>query len=111
MQAKPQTEIVAEPKVVDLEDFGSDFPFPVRAEKGNTIMSFKAHGTTAQPVQSTLLYGVDTETADSLCCFSRVPKEGGDAQDYVNKEDKDKMDPIDYAFKAPRNWVETIKKD
>ena len=34
-------------------------------------MSKKAHGTAPHPVQKNLLYGVDVQTADRICCFNR----------------------------------------
>ena len=35
------------------------------------IMSQKAHGTSSQPVQSDLLYGVSNKLADKICNFNR----------------------------------------
>lgn len=101
---------VEEIKVKEIKDESCDFPFPLRAEKGNTIMSFKAHGTTDKPVQSELKYGVDTETADRLCCFSRKPKEEGNAQDYIDEEEEKKKEPFRYAFTAPVKWHDIIKE-
>lgn len=36
-----------------------------------SIMRPKAHGTSESPVQSDLLYGVDTKLADRICNFNR----------------------------------------
>lgn len=36
-----------------------------------SIMSPKAHGTSAQPVQQDLLYGVSNKLADKICNFNR----------------------------------------
>ena len=36
-----------------------------------SIMSPKAHGTSEQPVQSDLLYGVSNKLADKICNFNR----------------------------------------
>eukprot|EP00955_Chlamydomonas_euryale_P078459 363150-Chlamydomonas_euryale.AAC.1 len=36
-----------------------------------SIMSKKAHGTTAQPVQENLRWNCDWKTADKICCFNR----------------------------------------
>lgn len=35
------------------------------------LMSKKAHGTCEQPVQESLRWDVDRETADRICCFNR----------------------------------------
>ena len=35
------------------------------------IMSPKAHGTSSQPVQGDLLYGVSNKLADKICNFNR----------------------------------------
>ena len=36
-----------------------------------SIMKQKAHGTSEQPVQDNLLYGVSTKLADKICNFNR----------------------------------------
>ena len=36
-----------------------------------SVMSTKSHGTSEAPVQSTLRWGSDTETADRICCLNR----------------------------------------
>jgi len=38
---------------------------------GEDIMSPKEHGTSASPVQSDLLYGVNNKLADKICSFNR----------------------------------------
>ncbi len=43
--------------------------YPIKADE--SIMCKKAHGTTEKPVQTSLRYGCDTETADRICCFNR----------------------------------------
>lgn len=35
------------------------------------IMSDKAHGTTENPPQKELKYGVDWKLADNICCYNR----------------------------------------
>jgi hypothetical protein len=37
----------------------------------SSIMSQKEHGTTSQPVQSDLLYGVSNKLADKICSYTR----------------------------------------
>ena len=38
---------------------------------GEEIMSAKEHGTSASPVQTDLLYGVNNKLADKICNFNR----------------------------------------
>ena len=38
---------------------------------GEDTMSQKGHGTSAQPVQSELLYGANNKLADKICSFNR----------------------------------------
>ena len=38
---------------------------------GEEIMSQKGHGTSSQPVQSDLLYGVSNKLADKICNYNR----------------------------------------
>mmetsp|Transcript_17247 Transcript_17247/g.35593 ORF Transcript_17247/g.35593 Transcript_17247/m.35593 type:complete len:223 (-) Transcript_17247:200-868(-) len=38
---------------------------------GEDVMSQKGHGTSAQPVQSELLYGANNKLADKICNFNR----------------------------------------
>jgi hypothetical protein len=38
---------------------------------GEDIMAPKEHGTSAKPVQSELLYGVNNKLADKICNFNR----------------------------------------
>ena len=42
-----------------------------------SIMSKKEHGTSSQPVQSDLLYGVSNQLADKICNFNRHFAENG----------------------------------
>ena len=43
--------------------------YPILGDE--SIMSQKAHGTCATPVQDNLKYGCDFETADRVCCHNR----------------------------------------
>jgi peptide methionine sulfoxide reductase MsrB len=43
--------------------------YPIRGEE--SLMSPKAHGTCTQPVQKSLRWGCDWDTADRICCFNR----------------------------------------
>lgn len=36
-----------------------------------TLMSQKGHGTSAEPVQQDLMYGVDNRLADKICNYNR----------------------------------------
>ena len=72
---------------------GTDMLYPIRGE--DSIMSEKAHGTTAKPVMDNLLYGVDKETADKICCYSRTEGKDGEEKGY--------------AFKEPRTFVDVVK--
>ena len=56
-----------------------------------SIMSAKAHGTTEKPVQASLLYGCDVESADRICCFNRHYAEHSG-----------------YSFQKPRTWKDEI---
>ena len=47
----------------------NDKGYPVMGSE--EIMSPKAHGTCAAPVQDNLRYGCDFKTADSICCYNR----------------------------------------
>ena len=38
---------------------------------GEDLMSQKGHGTSAEPVQSELLYGANNKLADKICNFNR----------------------------------------
>ena len=52
-----------------------------------TIMSPKEHGTSAQPVQENLLYGVSNKLADKICNFNRHFAEMGGYFTSTNFED------------------------
>jgi len=43
--------------------------YPITAHE--SIMKPKAHGTSEQPVQQSLMYGVDVKQADNVCNFNR----------------------------------------
>ena len=43
--------------------------YPIRGEE--SLMSPKAHGTCTQPVQKSLRWVCDWDTADRICCFNR----------------------------------------
>ena len=64
--------------------------YPIMGEE--SIMSQKAHGTSATPVQDNLLYGCDFQTADKICNYNRHYAEHSG-----------------YAFGNKRTWVSTIK--
>ena len=64
--------------------------YPIMGDE--SIMSKKAHGTSATPVQDKLLYGCDFQTADKICNFNRHYAEHSG-----------------YAFGGNRTWVQTIK--
>jgi len=49
--------------------FGPDQTEPVEGDE--SIMSAKAHGTSPIPVQQTLRWGCDIETADRICNYNR----------------------------------------
>lgn len=51
------------------------------------IMAQKAHGTSAQPVQSDLLYGVSNKLADKICNYNRHFAEMGGYFQSTNFED------------------------
>lgn len=53
--------------VVDLNKVGG----PIQYGDAKELMSPKEHGTSHQPVQSNLLYGVSTKLADQICNFNR----------------------------------------
>ena len=55
------------------------------------MMSKKAHGSSAKPVQENLRYGCDFETADKICSFNRHYAEHSG-----------------YSFTAKINWEKTI---
>ena len=42
-----------------------------RIMAGEEVMSAKAHGSCPAPVQATLRWNSDRETADRICCFNR----------------------------------------
>ena len=51
---------------------GAATPYPAPAVMGDeSIMSKKAHGTSATPVQENLRWKVDQEVADRICNFNR----------------------------------------
>ena len=52
-----------------------------------SIMSPKGHGTSSQPVQDDLLYGVDVKLADKICNFNRHFAEMGGYYRSTNWED------------------------
>lgn len=52
-----------------------------------SIMSPKEHGTSSQPVQSDLLYGVSNKLADKICNFNRHFAEMGGSFQSSNFED------------------------
>mmetsp|Transcript_39221 Transcript_39221/g.78533 ORF Transcript_39221/g.78533 Transcript_39221/m.78533 type:complete len:248 (+) Transcript_39221:2-745(+) len=49
--------------------FKEDGKFPLMGDE--SIMAPKAHGTTANPVQSKLRWGCDVKLADNICSFNR----------------------------------------
>ena len=53
---------------------------PVRGDE--SIMSAKSHGTTAEPVQRLLRWGVNRELADRICSFNR---EGAESSGYFTE--------------------------
>lgn len=69
---------------------GSGQKYPLLGDE--SIMNQKAHGTTDTPVQSSLRYGCDFQTADRICCFNRHYAEHSG-----------------YAFQQPRSWIDEIK--
>jgi len=54
---------------VDAKPTGLGLEGPVKGDED--IMSKKAHGTSAVPVQSKLRWGCDVATADKICNFNR----------------------------------------
>jgi hypothetical protein len=51
---------------------GGSQPYPVPCVMGEeSIMSPKAHGTSATPVQSNLRWDCDVKVADRICNFNR----------------------------------------
>lgn len=52
-----------------------------------SIMSPKAHGTSAEPVQQDLMYGVSNKLADKICNFNRHFAENGGYFESTNFED------------------------
>jgi hypothetical protein len=48
---------------------GAQVKYPLKGEE--SVMSPKAHGTAPAPVQKSLRWKVDYETADRICCFNR----------------------------------------
>ena len=54
-----------------------------------SIMSAKAHGTTAMPVQQKLRWGVSRELAESICCYNREGAERScyftECKDFTNR--------------------------
>ena len=63
--------------------------YPIQGDE--SMMSKKAHGTSAKPVQDNLKYGCDFDTADKICSFNRHYAEHSG-----------------YAFTAKINWEKTI---
>jgi len=47
------------------------YGIPAKGAGTEALMSNKAHGTCNHPVQEDLMYDVDRETADRICCFNR----------------------------------------
>ena len=70
-----------------LQDLNTEVP--VYADE--SIMAQKKHGTCDQPVMKNLLYGVDHQTADRVCCFNRHFAEHSG-----------------YAFQSPRTWMKHL---
>ena len=58
--------MISSPTAGNAFDIGGK---PVMGDE--SIMSQKGHGTSAQPVQADLLYGVDVKMADRICNFNR----------------------------------------
>lgn len=93
--------------------------FPVLGEE--SIMSKKAHGTTANPPMKDLLYGVSYEETSKICCFNRHYAEYSGyflATNWLKEVSKTEattyFDPIDGAplFRAPigRTFEEFLKE-
>eukprot|EP00977_Amphora_coffeiformis_P002531 scaffold473_cov156-Amphora_coffeaeformis.AAC.13 len=58
--------VILKPKPVQAVSVGGRIQFG-----DEDIMRQKGHGTSEKPVQSDLLYGVDTKLADKICNFNR----------------------------------------